>query len=86
MDRTFAKHLIKELKAETPIPPETCPLLDAAIAKATRFMGVNEAKHFIGLLEQVREHNRTLRDLGREWYQLADDLTNQFPVKEGKGK
>jgi hypothetical protein len=84
MDRSFAKYLIKELKTELPVPPETCPVIDDVIKTLKPLSKHYDFSTVFNALEQVRQDNRALRDLGREWYQLADDLAHQFPTKETK--
>ena len=41
------------------IPEETCPDIDL----------------IIDMLEKLREDNATLRNLGREWYKMAEDVS-----------
>ena len=85
MDREYALGLVADLKAELPVPSETCPAIDHAIFLIKR-LGKHLGLHplpsdlltAIDMLEALRKDNDTLRELGREWHTLASDLAHQF--------
>ena len=54
------------------IPSETCPLIDEVIKVLDTPEATPEMIKAIETMEQIREHNGKLRDLGREWYENCE--------------
>jgi hypothetical protein len=83
LKREQALSLVDDLKAELPIPPETCSQIDDVIDMVSKLVvPAEKAVVIVRMMEELRKDNSTLRELGREWYTLADDLAHQFPHEE----
>jgi len=68
-------------KASQHIPPNTCPLIDEIIDDLDQDGGDMEE-----IMEVIRDSNECLRELGRNWYELArdfiDDLEMTVKIRE----
>lgn len=86
MNRTLALQLVSDLKDELPIPSETCPAINhvqSVIRSVMRSDSIsredrNSLRNVSFILEDLRDDNNTLRELGKEWHKLATDLAHQF--------
>jgi len=58
--------------------PYTCPLIDQVTTALIMVEDIIESDHYIAILEQIREHNSTLRSIANEKSEERDEFENDL--------
>jgi len=71
-------NIVSKWKTESKdIPPETCPLIDEVIEALNTPNATPEMIKAIEIMETIRKHNSTLRELGHDWYEYSNQVVDE---------